>query len=380
MLRAARTAVTVVFFASGASYGSWVARVPSLQEGIDATKSEIGLVLFGIAAGAVLMLPVAGWLSARLGSRRVTQAGLIGVAVTLPLIGLAPSLLTLGFAFAAFGVAGATLDLAMNAHGVAVEERYSRPILSSFHAAFSLGGLAGAASGGIAAALGVSPAAQLTGTSAVVLVIAVWSRPRLLDGHVDVASGPVYGRPSAGLVALAAIAFAGLLAEGAAGDWSGIYLNETLGTGEGAATTAFIGFSITMTFGRLVGDRLTSAWGAARLTRSASLLGAAGTAAALLTGDPVVAVVGFACLGAGLSTVIPTVFRAAGAAGSSPSAGIAAVSTVGYGAFLVGPPAIGFLADATSLTFALSLLVALCTLIALLAGATAPAAPGSEQL
>lgn len=126
MLRAARTAVTIVFFASGASYGSWVARVPSLQEGIDATKSEIGLVLFGIAAGAVLMLPVAGWLSARLGSRRVTQAGLIGVAVTLPLIGLAPSLLTLGFAFAAFGVAGATLDLAMNAHGVAVEERYSR--------------------------------------------------------------------------------------------------------------------------------------------------------------------------------------------------------------------------------------------------------------
>ena len=374
MPRAARTAVTVVFFASGAAYGSWVARVPSLQEGIDASKSEVGLALFGIAGGAVLMLPIAGWLTARLGSRLVTQAALVGLAISLPLIGLAPSLLALALAFAAFGITGAALDLAMNAHGVAVERGYGRPILSSFHAAFSLGGLAGAGSGGIAAALGVSPTAQFLAASAVILGIALWSRSHLLPGHVDVAPGRVYGKPSRGLVALAAIAFAALLAEGAAGDWSGIYLNETLGTGEGAATVAFIGYSITMTVGRLVGDRLTSAWGEVRLTRVAGLLGAAGIAAALLSSKPAVAVAGFACLGAGLSTMIPTVFRAAGAAGSSPGAGIAAVSTVGYGAFLVGPPAIGFLADATSLPLALSLLVGLCALIALLAGATAPAA------
>lgn len=370
MPRAARSAVTVVFFASGASYGSWVARVPALQDSLGATKSELGLALFGVAAGAVLMLPVAGWLSARLGSRRVTQAGLLGVAVSLPLIGLAPSLLTLALAFAFFGAAGAALDLAMNAHGVAVETRYARPILSSFHAAFSLGGLAGAGAGGIAAALDVSPAAQFLGASLVICAIGVWSRAHLLPGHVDVAPGPVYGKPSRELVALAAIAFAGLLAEGATGDWSGVYLNDTLGTGEGAATAAFIGFSITMTLGRIVGDRLTSRWGAPRLTRSAGLLGAVGIGATLLTGEPAIAVVGFACLGAGLSTVIPTVFRAAGAAGSSAGAGIAAVSTVGYTAFLVGPPLIGFLADATSLPLALSLLVVLCGAIALLAGAT----------
>ncbi|MBA3243715.1 MAG: MFS transporter [Actinobacteria bacterium] len=380
MSSAARTAVTVVFFASGAAYGSWVARVPSLQEGIDATKSELGLALFGIAAGSIVMLPVAGWLVARLGSRSVALAGLVGVAVSLPLIGLAPSLLALTLAFAAFGVASATLDLAMNAHGVAVERRSDRPILSSFHAAFSLGGLVGAAVGGIAAALGVSPLAQLTSAAVVILGIGVWSRGHLLPGHIDAATGPVYSRPSAGLVALAALAFAGLLAEGAAGDWSGIYLNETLATGEGAATAAFIGFSVTMTLGRLVGDRLTSAWGAARLTRGAGLLGAAGIAAALLSADPLVAVVGFACLGAGLSTVIPTVFRAAAAAGSSAGAGIAAVSTVGYAAFLVGPPAIGVLADATSLVLALSLLVGLCALIALLAGATAPASAPDDAL
>lgn len=372
MPRPARLAVTVVFFASGAAYGSWVARVPALQEGLDATTSELGVALFGVAAGAVVMLPIAGWLSARLGSRRVTQAGLLGVAISLPLIGLAPSLLTLTLAFALFGGAGATLDLAMNAHGVAVEGRYGRPILSSFHAAFSLGGLAGAGAGGIAAALEISPTAQFLGASLAILAIGVWSRAHLLPGHVDVAPGPVYGKPSAGLVALAAIAFAGLLAEGATGDWSGVYLNDTLGTGEGAATIAFIGFSITMTLGRLVGDRLTARFGAPALTRGAGLLGAAGISATLLSGDPVVAALGFACLGAGLSTVIPTVFRAAGATGSSAGAGIAAVSTVGYTAFLVGPPAIGFLADLTSLPLALSLLVVLCGSIAVLAPATGP--------
>lgn len=374
MPRAARTAVTVVFFASGASYGSWVARIPALQDRLDATKSGLGLALFGVAAGAVVALPLAGWLSARLGSRRVTRMALVAVALTLPLPGLAPSLLTLGLAFAALGAAGAMLDLAMNAHGVAVEERYARPILSSFHASFSFGGLAGAVVGGLAAAAGISPLAQFTGAAVVIGAIALWSGRTLLSREVDrVETGPVYGRPSRALVALAVLAFAVLLAEGAAADWSGVYLNDTVGTGEGAATAAFIAFSATMTLGRLAGDRLTEAWGSVALTRAAGALGVAGLGAALLVQSVPIVVLGFACLGAGLATVVPTVFRAAGARTASPGAGIAAVSTVGYSAFLVGPPFVGFLADATSLRLALGVVVALCALIVVLAGATAPA-------
>ncbi len=375
MPRAARTAVTVVFFASGASYGSWVARIPALQDGLDATKSELGLALFGVAAGAVVALPLAGWLSARLGSRRVTRAALVAVAVTLPLPALANSLLGLGLAFAALGGAGAMLDLAMNAHGVAVEERYARPILSSFHASFSFGGLTGAVAGGLAAAAGIEPLAQFTGAAVVIAAIAAWSGRTLLSRDVDrVETGPVYGRPTAALAALAVLAFAVLLAEGAAADWSGVYLNDTVGTGEGAATAAFIAFSATMTIGRLAGDRLTAAWGSVRLTRASGALAAIGLATALVVQTAPIAVLGFACLGAGLATVVPTVFRAAGARTSSPGAGIAAVSTVGYSAFLVGPPFLGFLADATSLSFALWTVVGLCALIAVLAAATAPAA------
>ena len=267
------------------------------------------------------------------------------------------------------------LDLAMNAHGVAVEERYARPILSSFHASFSFGGLAGAVAGGLAAAAGIEPLVQFTGAAVVIAAIAAWSGRTLLSRDVDrVETGPVYGRPTAALAALAVLAFAVLLAEGAAADWSGVYLNDTVGTGEGAATAAFIAFSATMTIGRLAGDRLTAAWGSVRLTRASGALAAVGLATALVVQTAPIAVLGFACLGAGLATVVPTVFRAAGARTSSPGAGIAAVSTVGYSAFLVGPPFLGFLADATSLPFALWTVVGLCALIAVLAAATAPAA------
>jgi MFS family permease len=372
MPRPARLAVTVVFFASGASYGSWVGRIPALQDGLDATKAGLGLALFGVAAGAVLGLPLAGILSVRFGSRRVTRSSLLALALVLPLPALAPSLLTLGLAFAAVGAANGILDVAMNAHGLAVESRYDRPILTSFHASFSVGGLAGAAVGGACAALEVSPLAQFTAVGIAIALIWAWTAPRLLPREADAAAGggPHFGGLSRGLLALAALAFAGMLAEGAAADWSGVFLNDTIGTGEGAATAAFIAFSATMTLGRLVGDRLTARAGTVRLTRVSGIVGAGGLLVALLVLHSVTAVVGFACLGAGLAVVVPTVYRAAGQRTAVPGAGIAAVSTVGYAAFLVGPPVIGFLAELTSLRAALGLVAVLCALIAVLAPAT----------
>ena len=208
-----------------------------------------------------------------------------------------------------------------------------------------------------------------------ILGIAVWSRGPLLARDVDVVPGPIYGRPSRALATLAVIAFAGLLAEGAAGDWSGVYLNDVVGTGEGAAAAAFVAFSLTMTVGRMAGDRLTSAWGPVALTRRAGLLGASGLMLSLIVETAPTAVLGFACLGAGLACVIPLVFRAAGQRAATPGAGIAAVSTVGYTAFLVGPPLIGFLAEGIGLRAALGLVVVLVALIAILAGALEGSTP-----
>jgi len=331
--RAARLAVTVVFFASGGAYGSFVARIPALKETLGAGEAELGLVLLAGAIGAVLVLPPAGWAAARVGSRRVIRDALVAVALLLPLLALAPTLAAFAGAFLLVGAATSALDLAMNAHAVAVEERYARPIFSSFHASWSLGGLAGAGAGGLAAALGVSPLPQFLATSAVVAGIAAWTRLGLLPRAADAQpEGPVFGRPSPALLALAALAFAGLLAEGAAADWSAVYLHDSVGTGEGAATTGFVAFATTMTLGRLVGDRLTAAWGPVALTRRAGLLATAGMALALALGD--------------------------------------AWAGVGYSAFLVGPPAIGFLAEWIGLRTALGAVVVLMLAVAALAPAT----------
>lgn len=360
--------MTVVFFASGASMGSWVARVPALRDAVGADEAELGLALFGVAAGAVLALPLAGVLAVRLGSRTVMRAALLGVALSLPLPALAGSLLPLALGFAALGATNAVLDVAMNAHGVAVESLYARPILSSFHAAFSLGALAGAGCGGIAAAAGIEPLPQFAAAAAVIAAIWAWTAGRTLPRETDAAAGgPVFGGVSAALAALAAIAFAGMLAEGAAGDWSAVYLHDALGAGEGAATAGFVAFSLAMTAGRFAGDPLTGRLGPDRLARVAGVLAAAGLALALAVDDTAAAVAGFALLGTGLSVVVPTVYRAAAGRTASPGAGIAAVSTVGYGAFLIGPVAIGFLADLTSLRTALWLVVALLCLVPVLA-------------
>lgn len=369
MPRPARIAVTAVFLASGASLGTWVSRVPALQQRLDASKAELGLALFGLAVGAVVGLPLAGWLAHRFGSRRITRTALLGVAVTMPLPGLAPTLFALALCFAAFGLASGILDVAMNAHGVEVEGLYGRPILSSFHAAFSIGGLAGAGAGGVAAALGVSPALHFALAGAAFAAVWAWTGPRLLPHAVDrAAEGLSLRALSQGLAAVAALTFAAMLTEGAAADWGAVYLHDVVGTSQGVATIGFIAFSVTMTLGRLVGDRVTARVGPVALTRAGGLLAAAGVAGALAMRQPAVVALGFACLGAGVAVVVPMAYRAAGVRAAAP--GIAAVSTVGYGAFLVGPPLIGFLADATSLRAALSLVVLLCLAIAVLAPAT----------
>jgi hypothetical protein len=212
----------------------------------------------------------------------------VAVAACLPLLAVAPTLPLFAAAFLVFGAVTSALDLAMNAHAVAVEERYARPIFSSFHASWSLGGLAGAGAGGGAAALGAPPLAQFAAVAAVVAAIAAWTRRGLLPRAADARpGGPSFGRPSPALLGLAALAFAGLLAEGAAADWSAVYLHESVGTGEGTAAAGFAAFAAMMTLGRLVGDRLTAAWGSVVLTRAAGILATTGMALALGVGGTV---------------------------------------------------------------------------------------------
>jgi MFS family permease len=324
-------------------------------------------------------MPVSGWASARAGSRRATRVALGLFCAATGAVALAPGFLALCALCLAMGAAAGALDVAMNAHGVEVEKRMGRPVLSSFHAAFSLGGLAGAATGALAAGAGLDVRAHLgLAAAATGAVGLLWTR-RLLPAAADAAPRRAAREPlgdgvARRLAVLGALAFACLLCEGAAADWSALYLDRSLGASAAVAALAYAAFSITMAAGRLAGDGLTARLGPVALVRRGGLVAALGLGAALLIGSPAAALAGFACLGAGLATVIPAVFRAAGTATAQAGPALAAVSTTGYLGFLAGPPLIGGLAQATSLPAALGLLPALAAVVALGARAVAPAA------
>jgi len=375
--RRARGAVTAIFFLNGLLFGAWAARIPAIRDHLALSDGELGLALAFLPVGAIIAMPLAGALAARAGSRRATRAAFALACTTIGVVAFAPSLAAFAALAFALGVGMGSLDVSMNVHGVTVERRYGRPILSSFHAAFSLGGLAGAGLGALVAGAGVdvrvhlAVAAVLCGT-----VGLVWSR-RFLPASADASAAqePVFVRPPRRLWALGALAFACLLIEGGAADWSGVYIKDELGTGPGIAALGFTAFSVTMTLGRIFGDRLVTRFGSARLVRAGGLVAAVGFGGALVLSTPAAALVGFACLGAGMSSVIPIVFRTAGHAPGIPSGvALSAVSSVGYLGFVAGPPAIGGIAELIGLPAALGVLVALAAAVAALAGTTSPRA------
>jgi MFS family permease len=367
----ARLAVTLVFFINGFVFSNWVPRIPAIQQQLGLSVGTLGLALWGIAMGALLSQSLAGWFLTRLSSRTVIRLASLAYCMALPLPALAVNLPTLMLALFALGFSNGLLDVAMNAQGVIVEQREGHPIFASFHAAFSGGGLLGAVCGGLLAYLGVVPLFHFSLVTAVTLSAALfvtrWLVPERPDTKKKHARALV--RPSVRLLLLGFIAFCALLGEGSVADWSAVYLQATLHTSAGLAAGGFAAFSLMMALGRLVGDHLAGVWGPVMLARWSALLAAVGLGIALLIPQPVVAIMGYAFFGAGLSCLFPIVLRAAGHLRNIQAAtAIAAVSTIGYTGFLAGPPTIGLLAAWLTLRGALSGVVVLTFLIAIMAG------------
>jgi MFS family permease len=371
--RQARSAVAAIFLLNGLIFGSWAARIPAVRDRVGLSDGELGLALACGAIGSIVAMPLAGGWAARLGSRRATRAAFTLIGVAAGIVALAPSLPVLCAFLFFFGAAMGSCDVTMNAHGVAVERRYGRAILAAFHAAFSIGGLAGGALGALAAAVDLDVRAHLALVAVFAAVVGLtWSR-WFLDNDADAIgrAEPMLVRPPRGLLALGGLAFACLLIEGASSDWSGVYLRDELGTSAAIAALAFTAFSVTMTLGRLFGDRLVDRLGPELVVRAGGGIAAIGFGVGLLVAEPVAGIIGFACLGAGMSGVVPIVFRASGhVPGMAAGVGLAAVSTMGYLGFLVGPPTIGGIAQLTSLPSALVVLVLLAAIVALLGPTT----------
>ena len=362
--RRARRAVLAVFALNGFALGGWFVRIPAVQDRLGIGEGLLGVALLGTAVGALISMTVTGALISRLGSRRVVGATALLLPISLISLALALALLLVG-------AANGALDVSMNSHAVAVEDRYGRRIMSSFHAAFSFGALAGSVLGGGVAYLGVEVLPHFLVVFVLATLAAVPAYRALLPSNADAAEGgaPAFARPTRALFGLGVISFCVLLGEGAMSDWSAVYLDNALETGPGFAAAGYAAFSLTMALGRLFGDRLADRFGPTRLVRLCGAVAAVGLGVALAVGDPVFALVGFACAGAGFSVVFPLALSAAGQTEDvATGPALAAVSTAAYTGFLVGPPTIGFVAEVAGLGTALYLVVGLSTAVFLLGG------------
>jgi MFS family permease len=385
-LPAARAAVTAYFCLFGVVLAVWITRIPAIKERLRLSDGALGVALFAIPVGLLVITLVAGRLVDRFGSARLVRLAGIGMALSLILPALAGNLVALMAALFVFGTAAGALDVSMNANGVLVEQARGRPVMSSLHAGYSIGALAGAVLGGLFAAAGISPLPTFLTVglpaAAVALVSFRWlitergagrdGQPSATPAAADLPRAGPGGRPIRPglLIALiGAVGLCGLLVEGAAGDWSAVYLHTNLRTSAGFAAAGFAAFALAMTAGRLLGDWLAARLGRARLVRASGLVAAAGLAGGLISGSAVGAVAGFAVLGAGLACIIPQVFLAGATADPvRPGHGLARVVGVSYLGMVSGPVLIGGAATLVGLRLALGIPVVLALCVAALAG------------
>jgi len=413
-LRRSRLAILAFFAVLGVTNGDWLARIPALAHGLHMSHGQLGLALLAAPAGSLAVASPAGMLVDRIGSRAPTTVAGLAVALLPISFGLAPSQAVLMAGMFAFGVAAGALDVSMNAQAVELQSAAGRQLMTSFHACYSFGALAGGLVGAAFAWGQVGLASDFTSVAVPLAVIALAAGRFLLGrDHAEtpaaglpppgprsgpweptsdspalaLSSGPGPGRPAeqsgqagrsgtAGsaastvladsrsrrgvrlspLLVLSLLALCSLLGEGAADGWSAVYLRDALGTSAGFAAMGYAAFALTMASGRLVGDRLADRYGPAALLRGGGLLAAAGMALVLVTGTAAGALIGFACYGAGLSCTFPQVLAVAGSiAADRPGIAIGRVAGTGYAGMLAGPVLIGGLATAAGLTIALSL-------------------------
>ena len=312
---AARLATVTAFFLNGTVFGVWATQIPLLKNRLDLSPAVLGVALLCLAVGALTAMVASGPLLARLGSAPVTRVTALLFAAFLPLPSLVPDVVTLCIVLALFGASGGTMDVAMNAQGALVERRLGRPIMSSLHGMWSLGGLTGAALGGLLLPL-MAPAAQAALVSVGLVALFLALQGRFLPDRNASAGGLVLpDRKTLFLGLLAALSF---MSEGAILDWSAIHLRDDLGAPASLAGMGFGVFCAAMAVGRFSGDRLRHRFGGATLMSGGSLLAAAGLGLVLAAGwvadgSPLLAMAGFGLTGIGLSNIVPVLFSTAGA-------------------------------------------------------------------
>ncbi len=370
--RAAQRATMACFFVNGVGVGAWVPHLPDRARALDLDAGALGLVLLASGLGAVLAMPLTGRLVPQLGSRRVCRISAVLFPLVLTAMVLAPTRLLLTAALLLMGITGSTMDVSMNAQGIAIEEQLGERTISRFHGMWSIGAFAGAAVTSFLLELHISPPLIAACISGGLLAAILVSTPALLTrAEEGLHPEPHAVRPHGRLLLLGMLVFAAMVAEGSIADWSGLYLRVIRGAGQGVSGYGYAAFAALMVTGRLCGDRIAARLGEQRVLLAGALLAAAGLAVVVGSGMYGLHgagwwLIGFAVVGAGLSNSSPVLYRTAGRVPGVPSgAGIATAVGIGYAGLLSGPPALGFVGKQAGLTAILVAVAGMCGLLAL---------------
>lgn len=361
----AQIATRMAFFVAGLGMAAWAPLVPFAKTRLALDDGALGLLLLCIGAGSMLAIPFTGLLTGKFGCRRVILLAGLALCIDLPLLATMDSTGGMALALLLFGAAIGMIDVAMNIQAVIVERASGRAMMSGFHGFFSVGGIAGA--GGISAVLwlGLTPLmASLVAVLAIALLLALAGRHLLRDSGAQEGS-PLFVLPRGWVMFIGMLCFIMFLAEGSMLDWSALFLTTLRGVEHSQAGLGYALFSITMTLGRLNGDRVVNALGRYKVVLAGSLCAALGLALAVMFNGAIIALVGFMLVGLGASNVVPILFSAAGNQRDMPAnLAIASVTTVGYAGILAGPALIGFIAQLSSLTVAFGCVAVLLLAVA----------------
>jgi predicted MFS family arabinose efflux permease len=356
---AVRLATRANFFVLGLAVAAWAPIVPYAKARVGADDATLGLMILCLGLGSLATMPISGRLVSLFGCRVVLPVAGILLCAVLPLLALARTPVELGAALALFGAAAGAIDIGINIQAVAVEKAERRPLMSGFHAQFSLGGIVGAAGATGLLALSLAPATALA-ILALACAFAILATTAGLLGRAEGGAAHSIALPRGPVILLGVMCFVTFLAEGSVLDWSALFITQQHGVDRAWGGLAYAAFSATMTIGRLTGDRIVARYGPRTVVAAGGLVAAVGYAVVILSPATAPSLIGFALIGAGAANIVPVLFTAAGRQPEiAPEVAVPGVATLGYLGLLIGPAAIGLIADAASLSMAFAVVALL---------------------
>ena len=364
-----RIAVGSLFFLAGLCFSSWASRIPSIRQKLNLSDAELGIVLFALPVGLLISLPLSGWLINKSGSKKVIITSILLYSVILVAIGFAGTTFQLIACLFIFGLLGNMVNISVNTQAVGVEALYQRSIMASFHGLWSMAGFTGAAIGTFMIGKNIIPSYHfLLVTSLVFVIVLINFRHTLAKDFNTKKNQPLIFKPEKSLINLGLIAFCSMLCEGAMFDWSGIYFEKVVKADKALIGAGYTAFMLTMATGRFFADWFTNRIGLKHTLQVSGALTASGLLIAVMLPHLVTAIVGFLLVGFGVSSVIPLVYSVAGKSKVlSAGTALAAVSTIGFLGFLLGPPMIGLVAGATSLRVSFFIIAVMGSCITIIA-------------